>query len=258
MAITLHGEQSSDHVEAIRREFAAAWGRVGAAWGVAPSTAALQGYLLLHGGPLTGSELQAALGLSHRATRTAIADCEGWGLIERAPELRRGGRRGPAGVAWVPVGGHWEWFRRVAASRIDRETRPVLPLLDACLGDVRALPDDEPGAAELRERLGGLVGFTRTFDHAVDLVVRLDSADIGRLFELLDRIPHRQLETLLGTVASMPTDDVVTAADLLAGLSPTAVRRLVGLARRPGVAKVLDATLGRRGPSLDQSRPGAT
>lgn len=239
-------EPTPDRIEGIRRGFASAWGRIGAAWGVAPSTAALQGYLLLHGGPLTSAELQAALGLSHRATRTAIAECETWGLIERARELRRGGRRGPAGAAWVPVGDHWEWFRRVAASRVERETDPVLPLLDACLEDVRALPAHEPGAAELRERVGSLVEFTHRFDRAVDLVVRLDSADIGRLFELLDRIPDGRVETLLRTIAAMPADDVVTAADLLAGLPPAALRRLVALARQPGVAKVLGAAL-RRG-----------
>jgi len=238
-------EPAPDRIEAIRREFSGAWGRIGAAWGVAPSTAALQGYLLLHGGPLTSSELQTALGLSHRATRTAIAECEAWGLVDRAPELRRGGRRGPAGQAWVPVGDHWEWFRRVSAARVERETDPVLPLLDACLDQVRDLPDATPGATELRERVAGLVEFTHRFDHAVDIVVRLDSADIGRLFELLDRIPDERLETLLRTVAAMPTDDAVAAADLVAGLSPAGVRRLVGMARQPAVAKVLGLTLGR-------------
>lgn len=232
--------------EVIRREFAAAWGRIGAAWGVAPSTAALQGYLLLHGGPLTSSELQEALGLSHRATRTAITDCEGWGLIERAAEPRRGGRRGPAAAAWIAVGDHWEWFRRVASARVERETDPVLPLLDACLDQVRALPDGEPDVTELRDRLGRLVELTHRFDHAVDLVVRLDSSDIGRLFELLDRIPAPQLEVLLRTIAAMPADEVITAADLMAGLPPAALGRLVGLARQPGVVRVLGAAL-RRG-----------
>jgi hypothetical protein len=118
-------------------------------------------------------------------------------------------------------------------------------LLDACLEDVRALPADEPGAVELRERVGSLVEFTHRFDHAVDIVVRLDSADIGRLFELLDRIPDRQLERLLQTIVAMPPDDVVGAADVLAGMPPAALRRLVGLARQPGIAKVLGATLGR-------------
>jgi DNA-binding transcriptional regulator GbsR (MarR family) len=232
-------------IETIRREFAAAWGRIGAAWGVAPSTAAVQGYLLLHGGPLTSGEIQEALGLSHRATRTAIADCEAWGIIERAPEPKRTGARGPAGAAWLPVGDHWEWFRRVAASRVERETDPVLPLLDDCLERVRGLPAAEPGATELRERLGGLVEFTHRFDHAVDIVVRLDSADIGHLFDLLDRVPDGQVESLLRTLSTMDADDVVAAADVLAGLSPGALRRLIGLARQPGVAKVLGATLGR-------------
>ena len=40
-------------VEEIRRSFARAWGEIGAAWGVAPSTATVQGYLLAHGGPLS-------------------------------------------------------------------------------------------------------------------------------------------------------------------------------------------------------------
>jgi DNA-binding transcriptional regulator GbsR (MarR family) len=236
-----------DRIEVIRREFAAAWGRIGAAWGVAPSTAAMQGYLLLHGGPLTSGELQVVLGLSHRATRTAIADCEAWGIIERAPEPRRGGRRGPAGAAWFPVGDHWEWFRRVAASRVERETDPVLPLLDACLDRVRALPDHEPGVSELRDRLAGLVEFTHRFDRAVDIVVRLDSHDLGRLFALMDRVGDERLERLLRTVAALLPDDVVAAAELLSGLSPAGLRRLLGLARRPGVARLLGITLGRDG-----------
>ncbi|MBX3032240.1 MAG: hypothetical protein KF809_19020 [Chloroflexi bacterium] len=231
--------------ESIRREFAHAWGRIGAAWGVAPSTAALQGYLLLHGGPLTSSELQEALGLSHRATRTAIAECEAWGLIERAAAPRRGGARGPAGAAWVPVGDHWEWFRRVAASRIERETDPVLPLLDGYLAEVRTASPDAPELAELRERLEGLVEFTHRFDRAVALVVQLDSADIGRLFEVLARIPDDQVGSLLRTVAALPPEEAVAAADLLAGLSPAGLQRLVRMARQPAVAKVLGLTLGR-------------
>ncbi len=232
-------------VEAIRRDFAQAWGRIGAAWGVAPSTAAVQGYLLLHGGPLTSSEIQAALGLSHRATRTAIADCEAWGIVDRAPQLRRGGARGPAGTAWVPVGDHWEWFRRVASSRVERETDPVLPLLDACLIAARTAPADEPGIRELRERLEGLLDFSHRFDRAVEVVVRMDSADIGRLFDVLDRIPDERLDALLRMLAVMPPNDLVRAAELLSGMDPTALHRLVALASQPGFARLAGFTLGR-------------
>ena len=236
-----------DRAETIRRDFAQAWGQVGAAWGVAPSTAAVQGYLLLHGGPLTSSEIQAALGLSHRATRTAIADCEAWGIIDRAPLPRRGGSRGPAGTAWLPVGDHWEWFRRVAASRLQRETDPVLPLLDACLADAHSEPADGPGIPELLGRLERLVEFTHRFDRAVEVVVRMDSADIGRLFDILDRIPDGQLDALLVTLAHTPADDLVRTAGLLSELTPAALHRLVTLASQPGVSRLVDITLGRGG-----------
>jgi DNA-binding transcriptional regulator GbsR (MarR family) len=241
-----------DHAESIRRDFARAWGGIGAAWGVAPSTAAVQGYLLLHGGPLTSSEIQTALGLSHRATRTAIADCESWGIVERAPLPRRGGSRGPAGTAWLPVGDHWEWFRRVASSRIERETDPILPLLDACLAEAQGAPD-EPGIPQLLDRLQALVEFTHRFDRAVGVVVRMDSADIGSLFDVLDRIPDDQLDRLLTTLARMPADDLVRTAALLSEMTPTAIHRLVGLAGQPGVSKLVGFTLGRGGSPKDGS-----
>src|SRR4051812_50055279 len=87
----------SDSVERIRRRFADAWGQMGASWGIAPSTAAVQGYLLAHGGPVTGAELQQTLCLSPRAIRLALPSCIDWGIVERAGEPRRRGRGGAAG-----------------------------------------------------------------------------------------------------------------------------------------------------------------
>ena len=70
-----------DRAEQIRRRFAEAWSQMGASWGIAPSTAAVQGYLLAHGGPVTDAELQQALGLSHRAIRLALQSCIEWGIV---------------------------------------------------------------------------------------------------------------------------------------------------------------------------------
>src|SRR5206468_3866986 len=84
-AVTVKEHVLTDSIaapEQVRRDFARAWGSVGAAWGVTPSTAAVQGYLLLHGGPVTEAELREALGLSHRAALVALRDCEAWGLIQ--------------------------------------------------------------------------------------------------------------------------------------------------------------------------------
>jgi DNA-binding transcriptional regulator GbsR (MarR family) len=229
---------ATDVTTAVLRQFATAWGAMGAAWGVAPSTAATQGYLLLHGGPLTGAELQAALGLSHRAMRVALADCEAWGIVERAPEPRRSGRRGPAGVAWVAVEDHWEWFRRVAAARKEREADPVVRVLEACLTTAEAAPD-EPQLDAIRSRLRTLLAFVRQFDRGLAAVVRTDAAALEHLFGVLGRLDDRTLDKLLAVLAAVPADDLAAAARTLAGTSPRTLARAIRLLGRPGIARLL-------------------
>ncbi len=219
--------------EQIKRDFALGWGKIGAAWGVAPSTAAVQGYLLLHGGPLTEAEIREALGLSHKAAFTALAECESWGLIAAA-EPRRSGARGPAGRAWVAVGDHWEWFRRVAGARKQRETDPVLPLLDECLRRAEASGDDA-----LRERVTTLLAFTHQFDRGVGTVVRSDAAAIAHLFAVLDRVDDDSITKLLDTVLAIPVDELAQAANSLSRMRPSLMRRLAKLASQPGLARLL-------------------
>ncbi len=136
----------------------AAWGQMGAAWGVPPSTAMVQGYMLVHGGPVTDKELQDALGLSHRAIRLALEDCEEWGIVRRAAEPRRSGRRGPAGRAWLALDDHWEWFRRVIEARKVREGDPVIAILEQCLVEASHAPKGED-SEDLRRRLESLLDF---------------------------------------------------------------------------------------------------
>jgi DNA-binding transcriptional regulator GbsR (MarR family) len=219
--------------EQIRRDFARAWGSIGAAWGVTPSTAAVQGYLLLHGGPVTEAELREALGLSHRAALVALRDCEAWGLIEpSAPQ--RGGQRGPAARAWIPVGDHWEWFRRVAGARKERETDPVLPLLEECAR--KAVDTNDP---DLRRRIDGMLEFVHQFDHGVDAVVRADANAIARLFAVLDRLSPDHQDRLLTLIAAIPEDELVRAAETLSGMSPSMVRGFVALANAPGLSRLI-------------------
>lgn len=204
--------------EAVRRAFAAEWAKVGAAWGVAPSTAAVQGYLLLAAEPCTEADLRDALGLSHRAVFGALEECRAWGLIEEA-EPRRSGRRGPAGRAWRAVGDHWEWFRRVAASRKERETDPVLPLLD----DVLARAGDA-GDPALLERTASLVAFVRAFDRGVGLATSTDAATIARLFGALERLDDQTVRALVATLGALDERQLVTLARRLSKLSPALLR----------------------------------
>jgi DNA-binding transcriptional regulator GbsR (MarR family) len=214
-------------VEAIRRSFARAWGAIGAAWGVAPSTATVQGYLLAHGGPLTEPEVRRALGLSHRAASLALAQCEEWGLIRRSADPRRSGQRGPAATAWEVVGDHWEWFRRVAQNRLGRETDPVLPVIERCVAEAHAAG---VAGAELEERLRQLLEFVRRFDRGVEIAVQGEPRSIERMFAVLDQLDGRTVERLWALADELEPPELAKALATLAKLPPSAVHRLIAIA----------------------------
>jgi DNA-binding transcriptional regulator GbsR (MarR family) len=233
------------HAEQIRREFARAWGEIGAAWGVAPSTATVQGYFLAHGGPLTEPEIRGALGLSHRAAALALAECAEWGLIERAPVARRTGRRGPAATAYVAVGDNWEWFHRVAKARKERETDPVIPIIARCaeLARIGAAEVTQGGEGadlqDLSQRLDGLLRFVHLFDRGVGVIVAASPSATERLFAILGELDETTIARLIDLLAAVEPADLASAARAIARFSPGAVRRLVGVAGTPALARLI-------------------
>jgi DNA-binding transcriptional regulator GbsR (MarR family) len=235
-------QPSPGSAEEIRRDFAAAWGEIGAAWGVAPSTAAVQGYLLAHGGPLTEPEIRRALGLSHRAASIALQECEDWGIIERAPVARRSGQRGPAAAAYTMVGDHWTWFRRVTAGRKERETDPLLPVIDRCVvaaeSAARTSPAD-PELDDLAQRLATLRDFVRLFDHGVNAFVTAEPAVTAHLFATLGMLDDATVERLFGLAGELPAEDLARALKTLSHLSPPTARRLLTIAGQPQLVRLL-------------------
>jgi DNA-binding transcriptional regulator GbsR (MarR family) len=227
-------------VEAIRRRFALAWGAMGASWGVTPSTAAVQGYLLVHGGPVTDRELQEALGLSHRAIRVALDDCVRWGIVRRAEETKRTGLRGPAGRAWMAEDDHWEWFHRVVAARKEREGDPVIAILEECLLAARTVRDADD-AKDLQAKLASLLEFVREFDHALSAVVRARTDVLRKLFRALASQDAQTLDRLLASLSGISEEDLAGILKTASRIPPGTVGRLLQLAGRPNVARLLGA-----------------
>lgn len=224
-----HGHKTA---EEIRIELAQAWGEMGAAWGVTPAIARVQAYLMARQSPLTEREVREALGLSHRAASLALAEAESWGIVERVPEPRRVGRRGPAGAAYLAVGDHWQWFGRVVAERKVREGDPIIGVLEAkereAASALEANPDDLELAA-LRDWLSAFLVFVRLFDRAVGLVPQLDPRELERSISLLGRIPDTTILRLFDLLGGLPDQDVIELVEALSRLSPTAARRATKL-----------------------------
>ncbi len=223
---------ASAAAESIRLDLAEAWGEMGAAWGVTPAIARVQAYLMARQEPLTEREVREALGLSHRAASLALAEAESWGIVERVPEPRRVGRRGPAGTAYLAVGDHWQWFGRVIAERKVREGDPIVAILEQkaeeAAAAARAHPDDDELAA-LHDWLSTFLEFVKLFDRAVGLVPQLEPRELERALNLLGRVPDATILRLFDLLGSLPDDDVLDLVDAVSRLSPTAARRATKL-----------------------------
>ena len=227
--------EPSAAAETIRRRLAFAWGEIGSSWGVPPATARVHGYLLAHRRPLSEREIRLALGLSHRATSLALAESASWGLVERIPEARRSGRRGPAGAAWVAVGDHWRWFGRVVEQRRMREGDPAVAAIAraaAEAGDASRRAPDDPDLEDLSAWLDGFLRFVRLFDRAAALIARVPPADLERAMATLGGVPDETALRMLGLLAAAPDDDLRALIRVLGRLSPGAAPRAVRLAAR--------------------------
>jgi DNA-binding transcriptional regulator GbsR (MarR family) len=223
---------ASATAESIRLDLAQAWGEMGAAWGVTPAIARVQAYLMARQEPLTEREVREALGLSHRAASLALAEAESWGIVERVPEPRRVGRRGPAGTAYLAVGDHWQWFGRVIAERKVREGDPIVVVLEAKADEAAAaarLHPDDTELAALRDWLASFVAFVRLFDRAVGLVPQLEPRELERSLGLLGRVPDSTILRLFDLLGKLDDDDVLDLVEALSRLSPTAARRATKL-----------------------------
>ena len=228
----LPADHASAEAERIRLRLADAWGEMGAAWGVAPAIARVQAYLLARQAPLTEREVREALGLSHRAASLALAEAEGWGLIERVPEPRRVGRRGPAGTAFQAVGDHWRWFGRVVAERKVREGDPIIAVLEKTASeaiDAAAVSPRDRELAGLRDWLSTFLVFVRLFDRAVGLVPRLEPRELERALRLLGEVDDETVMRLVRLLGGLPDEDVLGLVQALSRLSPTAARRATKL-----------------------------
>jgi len=218
--------------EQLRLRFAEAWGEMSASWGVAPAIGRVHAYLMVRNEPLTEREIREALKLSHRAASLALTDAETWGIVERVPEPRRVGRRGPAGTAYVAVGDHWQWFTRVIAERKVREGDPIVKVIErtaAEAGDLAAVRPSDTELASLRDWLVTFNGFVQLFDRAVGLIPKLEPRELERGMRLLGQIPDDTILRLVHLLGGLPDDDVLGLIDALSRLSPTAARRATKL-----------------------------
>jgi DNA-binding transcriptional regulator GbsR (MarR family) len=228
---------AAERVEQVRREFAQGWAGLAGSWGMAPITARSAGYLIAHGGPLTGAQLGAALGLSAAEVGQALEECAGWGLAERVAPLEGAGA-GSAGPAWRAVDDHWRWAHRLLADAGTQAVGPLLALLESSHQAANALAQDEQSDG-LRLRIGALHQFVSEVDRLLAALVRADPSVLATLARALYRQSDDALDALLAKLGALPEAELAAAMQALAGVSPSTLRRLLRVVDRPALLRLL-------------------
>src|SRR5207249_11338766 len=134
----------------------------------------------------------------------------------------------------------------------ERETDPVIPVIARC-AELARIGAAEGGAAEggttdggeadeLRElssRLDGLLRFVHLFDRGVGVIVAASPAATEHLFAVLGELDDTSMARLIELVEMVEPADLASAARAVARFSPRAVKRLVGLAGTPALARLI-------------------
>ena len=227
------GSDPGANAESIRLELADAWGAMGASWGVAPAIARVHAYLMVRGEPLTEREVREALGLSHRAASLALDAAIGWGVVEKVPEPRRVGRRGPAGTAYLAVDDHFRWFSHVIAHRKAIEGDPIIAVLEKTLrGRGCRAHGPSPTISSCAICATGWGPSSPSCACSIGRSAWYPSSapnELERILDLLAKVPDETILRLVRLLAELPDEDVLSLVGGLSRLSPAGARRATKL-----------------------------
>jgi len=126
----------------------------------------------------------------------------------------------------------------VIAERKQREGDPVIAILEGCLVEARELGESDD-ALDLRRRVASLLEFVREFDKVLSAFVRADTRALAKIFRVLDKQDDAALDGLFAKLAALPEDELATAVQAIARLPSGTVGRMLRLAGRPSVLRIL-------------------
>ena len=229
------GRRPSATAESIRLELAEAWGEMGAAWGVTPGHRPRAG--LPDGPPGAAHRARGPRGARPVATARPAWPSprpRSWGIVERVPEPRRVGRRGPAGVAYLAVGDHWQWFGRVIAERKVREGDPIVAVIEQKAARGRRRRRRQSRRRASSPRSSDWLAVVRRLRPAVRPGGRARPAARAARARALaasssGAIPDTTILRLFDLLGGLDDGDVLELVDALSRLSPTAARRATKL-----------------------------
>jgi DNA-binding transcriptional regulator GbsR (MarR family) len=190
----------------VEDRFIAAWGQMGAAWGVSRTMAEVFALLYITARPMNTDDVMDRLRISRGNASMSLRALAEWGLVSRAH------KRGDRKEYFIAEQDVWALSRKVMRERLRREVLPLLTTLHE-LRDVterrveqppgtplRLASDDEPAPADahrpvtpaevrqLNDRIDALLELVQTIDRLGERFVGSDGKALRLAANVLSRI----------------------------------------------------------------------
>ena len=149
--------------------YIAAWGQMGAAWGISRTMAEVHALLYITGQPLNTDEIMDRLQISRGNASMSVRALLDWGIVGRTH------KRGDRKEYYIAEKDVWALFRAIVCERMKREVDPLM----ASLFEIRDLTsldgagrsrggavsaEEKQAILEHNKRLDAMLSFFRTLD----------------------------------------------------------------------------------------------
>lgn len=147
--------------------FIAAWGQMGAAWGISRTMAEVHALLYITGQPMNTDEIMERLQISRGNASMSLRALLDWGIVQRTH------KRGDRKEYFVAEQDVWTMFRAIVRERMKREIDPTLAALyeirdltgvDSPRGKVGATPEEKQAVLAHNQRLDAMLEFFKMMD----------------------------------------------------------------------------------------------
>lgn len=148
-------------------EFVAAWGKMGAAWGISRTMAEVHALLYITGRPMNTDEVMERLQISRGNASMSVRALVDWGVVERTH------KRGDRKEYFLAEQDVWTMFRAILRERLKREIDPTLAALyetrdltsvESARGRAAATAEEKQAVVEHNQRLDAMIEFFKIAD----------------------------------------------------------------------------------------------
>lgn len=152
---------------AAQDQFVAAWGKMGAAWGISRTMAEVHALLYITGQPLNTDDVMERLQISRGNASMSIRALLDWGIVQRSH------KRGDRKEYFVAEQDVWTMFRAIVRERMKREIDPTLAALyeirdltgvETMRGQPAQTADERRAVLEHNQRLDAMLEFFKILD----------------------------------------------------------------------------------------------